>query len=276
MDNIDGASSGYLNYRIPVPDEFSEVFSHFYFAENMSEQSITKTLIPSFQTILIFSFGSNAFIHSVENDKIEVNKCIVLGPIKKAFDYCLPPGTKILVANFKDDAFYRFFGSANIAENLPVDPDSLLDENCFTVLRDCISQLSDASDQVNYILAFCRPYLKERNVITQKLLKLNDSAYNPIKQVAEAENQSERAIQLTHKKNLGYSAKEIARYQRFLKAIEMIQHIATKATKDNWSEIVDECGYYDQSQLINDFKYFINLSPTKYLKLQRGICNPVG
>lgn len=265
----------YINYRIPVTDEFSEVFSHFYFAENISQQSITKTLLPSYQTILIFNLGANAFIHSAENDKIEVDKCIVLGPIKKAFDYSLSPGTRILVANFKDDAFYRFFGSANVAENLPIDPNSLLDENCFTVLRNCISQLSDPLDQVNYILKFCKPYLKKRNVIAEQLVYLKDSPFNPIKKVADAENQSERTIQLNHKKHLGYSAKEITRYQRFLKAIEMIQNIATKATKDNWFEIIDECGYYDQSQLINDFKYYINLSPTKYLKLQRSICNPV-
>ncbi len=269
------ANTEYLNYRIPVPNEFSEVFSHFYFAENISGQSITKTLLPSYQTILIFSFGPNAFIHSVENEKIEVDKCIVLGPIKKGFDYSLPPGTKILVANFKDDAFYRFFGSANVAENLPLDPNSLLDENCFTVLRDCISQLNDPLEQVNYILTFCKPYLKERNAIAEQLVELKDSTYNPIKKVADTENQSERSIQLSHKKHLGYSAKEITRYQRFLKAIRMIQNVATKATKDDWFEIIVECGYYDQSQLINDFKHYVNLSPTKYLKLQQEICNPV-
>ena len=272
---MSGANMEYLNYRIPVPGEFSKVFSHFYFAKNIAEQSITKTLLPSYQTIMIFSFGSKACIHSAENEKIEVDKCIVLGPIKRAFDYSLPSGSAILVANFKDDAFYRFFGSANVAENLPLDPNSLLDKNCFTVLRDCIAGLSEPLDQVNYILAFCRPYLKERNAITEQLVDLKGSAYSPIKKVADTGNQSERAIQLNHKKHLGYSAKEIARYQRFLKAIEMMQDIATKATKNDWFEIIDECGYYDQSQLINDFKYYINLSPTKYLKLQRDICNPV-
>lgn len=265
----------YLNFRIPVPDEFNEVFSHFYFAENLSGQPIKKTLLPSYQTILIFSFGPNAFIHAFGNEKIAVDKCIVLGPIKKAFDYFLPPGNKILVANFKDDAFYRFFGSANIAENLPLDPNSLLDENCFTVLRDCIAPLNGPSEQVNYILRFCKPYLKDRNAITGQLVKLKDSAYNPIKKLAETENKSERSMQLRHKKHLGYSAKEITRYQRFLKAVEMIQNIAIKAKKNDWFEIIDACGYYDQSQLINDFKYYINLSPTKYLQLQQEICNPV-
>ncbi|MDJ1505824.1 helix-turn-helix domain-containing protein [Xanthocytophaga agilis] len=264
----------YLQYRIPVSTEFSEVFSHFYFAENRSEHSITKTLLPSYQTILIFSFGASAFLYT-EEEQIQVNKCIVLGPIKKAFTYSLLPSTQLLVANFKDDAFYRFFGSSTIAENLPLDPDSLLEENCFTILRDGMAQFKDPVDQVNYILSFCKPYLKERNVVVEKLVHLKHSAYNPIKKVADNENLSERSIQLNHKKYLGYSAKELTRYQRFLKAIEMIQSIATKATKNDWFEIIDKCGYYDQSQLINDFNYYINLSPAKYLKLQCDICNPI-
>lgn len=48
----------YNNYRITAPSEFEEVFSHFYYAENNTEKPITKTLFPSYQTILVFSFGS--------------------------------------------------------------------------------------------------------------------------------------------------------------------------------------------------------------------------
>jgi AraC-like DNA-binding protein len=264
-----------LSGRIPVPDEFQEVFSHFYFAENYSAATITKTLIPSYQTIMIFSFGLNAYIHSDAIEKIEVDKCIVVGPIKKAFDYSLPPANRILVANFKDDAFYRFFGAAAIAEHLPIDPNSLLEENCFTALWHKLDELNDKEKQVHYILEFCRPYLRARNTIAEQLIDLKDTSYNAIKKVAAYENQSERTMQLNHKKHLGYSAKEISRYQRFLKAIKMIQNISSKATKDDWFEIIDQCGYYDQSQMINDFKYYLNLSPTKYLKLQRSICSPI-
>ena len=48
---------GYHAFRIAVPSVYEEVFSHFYFAENTSGDTIIKTLLPSYQTILIFSFG---------------------------------------------------------------------------------------------------------------------------------------------------------------------------------------------------------------------------
>jgi len=264
----------YHSCSIAVPAEFEEVFSHFYFAKNQSGKSITKTLLPSYQTILVFNFGASAMLHSKQNTQIELDKCLVLGPIKHAFDYTLPPASEILVANFKDDAFYRFFGNASVAENLPTDPNELFDEKCFTTLWNELNQVNDPNMQVERILDFCRLYLKERDNIAGQLANFRDNTLNSIKSIANRQGQSERNIQLNHKKHFGYSAKEVSRYHRFSKAIELIQHIAANAEKIDWFEIIDECGYYDQSQLIHDFKHYLNLSPTQYLKFQQDICNP--
>lgn len=263
----------YNNFRITVPAEFQEVFSHFYFAENKSNETITKTLLPSYQTILVFSFGTNVSMHTKQNSQVIIDKCLVLGPIKQAFDYSLPPLCEILVANFKDDAFYRFFGTASVAENLPINPDELLDENCFTALWAELKKIKDPTNRVNYILGFCKPYLRQQNSIAEQLINFQEQTLNPIKSVASEQHQTERNIQINHKKYLGYSAKELNRYQRFLKAIELIQGIALKSSEIDWFEIISECGYYDQSQLIHDFTHYTNLSPTKYLKFQQDICN---
>ena len=135
-----------------------------------------------------------------------------------------------------------------------------------------LNKIEDVNHQVNFILDFCKPYLRERNVIAKKLTNFSDENLNPIKYLASQQNQTERNIQLNHKKYLGYTSKEINRYQRFLKAIQLIQDIALTSTKIDWFEIINECGYYDQSQLIHDFKHYLNISPTKYLKFQQDIC----
>src|SRR5690606_10573977 len=124
----------YISYRLPVNSEFSEVFSHFYFAENRSSSPLTKILLPSFQTIMVFSFGVNALFNSNQGTSIEINKCIVLGPIKAAFNYTLPPKAEILVVNFKADSFYRFFGKASMSDQLRFNPDDAVAGNCFTAL----------------------------------------------------------------------------------------------------------------------------------------------
>ena len=265
----------YNNFRISVPKAYEEMFSHFYFAENKSAVTITKTLLPSYQTILIFNFGTTPYLHSRQQTRIEIDKCLVIGPVKQAFDYSLPPKAQILTVNFKDDAFSRFFGSAAIAEHLPIHPDELLNQDCFTMLWHELQKINSTENRVNHILAFCGPYLVQRNKIAEQLANFQEQSLNPIKSVASKNSQSERNIQLNHKKHFGYSAKELNRYQRFLKAIDLIQMLSSGARKIDWFDIILECGYYDQSQLINDFKHYINLSPAKYLKFQQDICNPI-
>ncbi|WP_205509581.1 helix-turn-helix domain-containing protein [Longitalea arenae] len=259
-------------YRIAVPPAFGEVFTHFYVAANSSAAVIKRTLLPSFQTILVFSFGAPVTMITRHNNTMEIDKCIVIGPIKQAFDYSLSPGAEILVANFKEDAFFRFFGEAAIAEKFPVHPDDLLQENCFTALWQALSKINDMKDRVNYILDFCQPYLQDRDPVARQLVDFKGGNMSAIKAIAEKNALSERAVQLTHKKHLGFSAKELNRYQRFLKAVQWIQAVAAKDRTIDWFEIISECGYYDQSQLIHDFTHFLNLSPTKYLRFQQDIC----
>jgi len=265
----------YNNYRIPVPTRFDEVFTHFYFAENKSAELITKTLLPSYQTILIFNFGAKPYLLTKQNTRVEVDKYLMIGPIKQAFDYVLPPNTEMLTINFKDDAFYRFFGSTAISEHLPMNPDELVNDDCFGILWYELSKMNDTNERVNHILEFSEPYLVNRNKIAEQLSNFKEQSLNPIKWVASQNSQTERNMQLQHKKHFGYSSKEHNRYERFLKAIELIQNLAASTSKIDWFEIVTECGYYDQSQLIKDFKHYINLSPTQYIKFQQDICNPI-
>ncbi|MCL1680593.1 AraC family transcriptional regulator [Elizabethkingia miricola] len=262
----------YNNYRLPVPREFEDVFSHFYIAENTTEVSLTKTLLPSFQTIMVFNFGALASLISKQGTAIEMDKCIVLGPIKQAFEYSLPAGAKILVANFKGDAFYRFFGTAFLSDHLPIHPDEAMEENCFTCLWRQLNSIDADTAKIDRILDFCRPYLKSQNTVSSLLNNFKSGHVNSIKSVAEEMGQSERNVQLAQKKYFGYSAKEVNRYQRFIKAVGFFEQVAVSTNKIDWFEIIGQCGYYDQSQLIHDFQHFLGFSPKTFLKFQQDIC----
>jgi AraC-like DNA-binding protein len=264
----------YQERRISVPQEFENVFSHFYFAENTSDCPVIKTLLPTYQTILLlFCFGGNATLTTKEKTTITVDQCITFGPIRQAFEYTLAPQTSILVANFKDDAFYRFFGKAAI-EKKCIHPDDLLAENCFTALWQELKNISSTEKQVDHILEFCKMYLQNQDKTSGLLSNFKDESLNPIKIIAEQTLQSERNIQLKQKEQFGYSSKEISRYNRFLKAIKIIEKEIENGNKIEWFNIISECNYYDQSQLIHDFKHYLNISPSKYLKFQQDICNP--
>jgi len=257
--------------RISTPEEFKDVFSHFYFDSNFTENPIKKTLLPTFQKMMVFNFGTKAILES-DQSQIPIDKCVVVGPVKQAITYVLPVGSEILVANFRNDAFYRFFGQA-VLYNFSLHPDELLEEDCFSSLWKDLKEIKSAEKRVEFILEFCRPYLKIKDMTFSEIENLDkNSSLNLIKVLAEKNNQSERNIQLKFKKFFGFTAKEMARYQRFLKTLEFLQTKISKSKIIDWMEIVEQFGFYDQSQLIHDFQHYLNLSPTQFLKFQQEIC----
>lgn len=262
-------NENYQERRMQVPAEFEDIITYFYSALNNSGSDIKKILAPSFQTIMVFSFGSPVRFMA-GGDSLILDQCLVLGPIKQPIEYTLPAAADLLVINFKDDAFYRFFGPALMSGLVAAHPDQLLQQNCFSQLW--LTLKDEALDvRAALILDFCRPYLKCREVSFQDISK-EASDYrliSPVKAVAQKTGQSERNVQLNHKKYLGYTAKERGRYERFLKAMCVLQNPGKKV---DWLEVVEACGYYDQSQLIHDFKHYLNLSPGRYIKFQAQVC----
>ena len=264
--------NGLTQFRIAVNEEFSTVFSHFYVAENYSEQAVTRTLLPSYQTLLAFNFGTAIRLLPPNEASVVSGNVLAIGPVKQAFNYTMPQNSKLLVVNLKNDAFFRFFGTAEVAERFAVNPDELIGIPCFSLLWQTLNLLPDVNQQINHILAFCRPYLKGSSVIASQLSEFNNDNFDPIKSIALKHRLTERHIQLQHQKHLGYSAKAHHRYKRFLKATEIVSNHNSIKININWLQIVADCGYYDQSQLIKDFKYYLNLTPKQYARQQHSIC----
>jgi len=71
---------------------------------------------------------------------------------------------------------------------------------------------------------------------------------SPVKEMAGRSGQTKRNIQLKHRQRLGYSVKELTRYERFLKARELVgRQISAGHKKVDWFDIIHDCGYADQS-----------------------------
>lgn len=263
-----------ISERIPVPAEWEEVFDPFYYAANHQSESIQKKLLPNFQTILVFSLGTPALIY-IDGVALRVTNSLVTGPLKAALEYELPPGCEILVVNFKFDTFYRFFGrSLKEYSTVLQDPDELIHTHCFSDMWQELKDTKDNAQRIEKILDFAAGYLRERDPGSDDIIRngLGESALNPVKLVADKSGQSERNVQLNYKKYLGYSAKEMNRYQRFRNAVSFVRASSQKQEAIDWFEVIDRCGYYDQSHLIHDFNHYLDITPNQFLKLQQTIC----
>lgn len=275
MNDRQSAATGYITGHIAVPEEWDEVFDPFYYAANYQQEAVRKKLSPTFQTILIFNFGAPGVFYLSPDEPLTVEKSMVIGPIKLSHDYVLYPGTDLLIANFKLDAFYRFFGRhLQSYTDFMQHPDELLGDHCFSNLWQELKRLPDMQQRVNRLLDFSAAYLLERDKGSEDIVAGSDpdGVISPIKEIAGKQGQSERSIQLKYKKYLGYSAKEISRYQRYKKALAWLQERAAQGGDIDWFEMIHEFGYYDQSHLIHDFNHFLGVSPAQFLKLQSSIC----
>ena len=75
-------------------------------------------------------------------------------------------------------------------------------ENCFTDLWHQLTRLDSVTKQVNHILEFCKPYLRDRDITSQLLSSFENDLLNPIKVIAEQTHQTERNIQRKQKNSL--------------------------------------------------------------------------
>jgi len=269
--NILPTDEGYISLKVSISEKLQEIITDPYYAENNTETTITKTLIPSYASIIVFAFGGPTTFHAIDRE-IVVEQCQVIGPLKQAFDYSIYKGGKLLVIGFKGDSFYRFFGSTHSDINIPINPDQIQREYNFTKLWHELNTLKNVEEKVDLICEFFESNNSQRIQLIDEIADFYNRHLDPIKAFAQDRNQTERNIQLLHKKYLGYSAKELSRFHRFMKAIDFVQKQVLKNAIVDWMEVVQVCGFYDQSQLIREFKYYLNITPKKYLDFQKNFC----
>lgn len=76
------------------------------------------------------------------------------------------------------------------------------------------------------------------------------------------------------RRSVGVTPKAFLKIMRFQKAVRVID----SSSEPDWREIALECGFYDQSHFINDFKHFSGFTPEHYSTIQTNYQNyiPVG
>lgn len=221
----------YADGSIPVPADWEEVFSPFYFAANNGDAPVRKTLAPSFQNILLFSFGPPVVVH-LPDGGVEVVSSMAIGPLKAAPGYTLQPGGRILAANFMPDAFYRLFGqNLRVRSQYLNNPDA--QGHRFSSLHDALANEPDDTKRVEMVLGKTADYLPANASSAQT----------------------------------GPNAKECHRHRRFLRAVELLNKRGTP----DWFDVIDQCGFYDQGHLLRDFDHYLGISPAGYLQLREEV-----
>jgi AraC-like DNA-binding protein len=73
-------------------------------------------------------------------------------------------------------------------------------------------------------------------------------------------NLSHRQLERKFNEKVGMPPKQLCRIIRFRYVFEYL----TRSPSNNWASVALDCGYYDQSHLIREFKHFTGLTPMAY------------
>ncbi|TAK39284.1 MAG: AraC family transcriptional regulator [Saprospiraceae bacterium] len=73
----------------------------------------------------------------------------------------------------------------------------------------------------------------------------------------------------TFDKTIGIKPKMLARIFKFQKAIQTLEQRQTI----RWTDLSDDCGYFDQAHFIKEFQLFSGINPSRYFDVRGDIVN---
>lgn len=100
------------------------------------------------------------------------------------------------------------------------------------------------------------------NLVTQKAIETIESCKGSvtIDQLARHLGLSCRQLTRIFRERIGMTPKQLCRNTRFKQVYKVIEN----SSHHHWAEVALDCGYYDQSHFINEFKHFTGSSPDAY------------
>lgn len=185
----------------------------------------------------------------------------------------------MIVVYFKKGLAYPFFPlPMNEISDCVVDAD-LLWGNWFVALRERILETKDTTSRFEIledalleefgsrlIQNSCVEYAVRRIVLQPDQISFS--------RMSQEIGYSQKHFISMFKSLVGITPKAYLKIARFQKAIHEIEQRGTV----NWSAISQDCGFYDQSHFINDFRLFSGFTPEQYLRRKNETLNyvPVG
>jgi AraC-like DNA-binding protein len=88
----------------------------------------------------------------------------------------------------------------------------------------------------------------------------------PIEDLAEQTGFTRKHLGNLFRQQVGLSPKALARVHRFRGALDILHRANGEVP---WTQLADQCGFYDQSHLINEFRRFTGFSPVELARRDR-------
>ena len=230
-------------------------------------------ILPDGCTDFIFNLDESANVADQNGMKIGGMQAYFVGPMRAyselqvcsemihligvRFTPCgLTVFTKIPMSEFTDQRVF-----------LP-DLDVLFNAGFAAILREK-NTLKERLLIIERYLLFCLRYSGEVDKQVARAVGLMHQADGkiPVRELMEQVCLCQRHFERRFKHATGYTPKEYTRIVRFRRTMDVLRQV----TRDNLFSVAIDCGYYDQSHLVKEFKRLSGSPPSVFASLPKGI-----
>ena len=267
----------YETYSLSAP--LNLFITHFTYYKNYTPFHSIDRFLPNGNTEIVIDLtDSPKYIY--DNDNLsEIQACnkLWVSGVRTNF-ITIPSGrdSEMFVINFKKGKVYPFLGLplCEISDKV-IDGDLIL-HKAFLELRE---QLLDCELTANKFRVAERLLMRNFisklsvNAVIEYAVKyiIDEPEVAVIKSIANKTGYSSKHLIHLFEKNVGVTPKTFLRIIRFQKAVQEIQ----QKGQVNFARLALDCGYFDQSHFIADFRAFSGFTPAEYQKKKNDLADYV-
>jgi AraC-like DNA-binding protein len=241
---------------------------HYYIFESDSDTEFEDTVFPSGDMEVIFNLGNGTWESSVDDQFIITPKIELWGQVTKPL--AIRSKGKHTMLGIK---FFTHSASYFLNDEISVFNDQILDlgyllGNPVKNLHAQLQETNDISKRIEFIEAFLLKRLTDNQKRSYKLDKVaniltsikKSPSENSLRNIASTYGITPRYLHKLIYQHTGLSPTSFTKINRFLFSLKLI------AKNDQpFTAIAYDCGYFDQSHFIRDFKSFTGVTPSAYL-----------
>jgi AraC-like DNA-binding protein len=258
-----------MEYNEFKPHPYLTPFIECYWAANADKPPFREreSLVPDGTMELMFNFGDN-YAQICNDEKIPVKGSHLIGIRKHALIISQTSHQHIFSVRFRLGGAYAFF-------NIP----SSLTANHFYTIRELLGrdyveleeQLYEATDYLQRVMIMDQFFLSRINNISAEQVFIAKCTKTLLQQpslkvheLANQFNTNYKNLERKFSQVIGLTPIELLKIKRFNKAILAMYSCRFSSL----TEVAYECGFYDQSHFIREFKQLSGLSPRAFLQEQ--------
>ncbi len=260
-------------------NQFIELFVYFERAEH---SHTVDRFLPNGDTELLIDFHDTPQFIYDNNSLKEIQACHhVWASGVRTEPITIPSGNgaAMMVVSFKKGMGYPFFPfPMNEISNSVVDADLVWGSE-FGLLREQLLETKDIGRRFEIVEQFLLRHFRTRlNANECVAFAVSEMRERPdawsIAEMNRKIGYSQKHFTAMFSKHVGVTPKAYLKIMRFQKAVAEIE----KRSDLDWTTLALECGFYDQSHFINDFRLFSGFTPEDYASRQINYLNyvPVG